>query len=128
KWGTFAAPTSLGSNWNDRAGNLQVRFVGGAPGGAVGVVFNNLPANSGDGFVPLAGVPIFYRDVTPNPDNLYLMGWMPDVRTLNRRNFNPKDEITVGVDTWKIFPHVRKQNTGDQNESENLGVAYKKIP
>jgi hypothetical protein len=128
KWGTFALLVALGSSWRDRAGEYQIRFVGGAPGGPIGSVFNNMPSNSGDGFLPLAANAIWYRDTTPSPDNIYFMGFQPDVRTLNMRNFQPQDEVTIGGDTWKIFPSVRKQNTGDKNESENLGIAYKKVP
>lgn len=127
KWGTFGLPTTLSSSFNDRAGNFQVRFVGGAPGGPIGGQFNNMPSNSGDGFLPLAANAVWYRDVGPVPDNVYFMGFQPDVRTLNMRNFQPQDEVTIGADTWIIFPSVRKQNTGSVDESENLGIAYKKI-
>ena len=127
KWGTFAAHSSLGSGWSDSNNNVQVRLVGSAPGSTIGSVFNNLPSNAGDGFLPLVPVAVFYIDVTPAPDLAYFLGWQPDVRTLNGRNFNPKDEITVAGDTWQVFPHVRKQNTGDRNESRNYFIAYKKI-
>ncbi|MCK5131694.1 MAG: hypothetical protein KAR40_06025 [Candidatus Sabulitectum sp.] len=129
KWGIFIekSETSLGSPFLDRAGENQVFFSGGSNGGPVGFLFNIVPGNSGDGFLPLTSNGIFYRDAVTAPDNLYFMGWQPDVKTLNMKNFSPGDEITVGSDTWMIFPYVRKQYTADLNESRNLGIAYKKI-
>ncbi len=128
KWGTCGLVIPTTSNWDDRDGNERVRLKGGAPGGVIGSVFNNLPSNAGDGFLPLSANAIFYQNLSPTPNELFFMGFQPDVRTLNMKAFSPKDEITIGADIWKIFPAVRKQNTGDINESENLGIAYKKIP
>jgi len=127
KWGTFAKFSALNSSWSDRAGEYQIRFLGGSPGGFIGNHFINMPSNAGDGFLPLNANAIFYRDLSPTPDNLYFMGFQPDVRSLNMKSFSPKDEVSVAGDTWVIFPAVRKQNTGDKNESENWGIAYKKI-
>lgn len=127
KWGSTARFTSLGSVWLDRAGNQQVRIVGGCPSGPIGSQFSILPSNAGDGFLPLVPNTIFYRDVTAAPDNVYFMGFQPDVRTVNMKSLVAKEEITVGDDTYMVFPHVRKQNTGVLEESRNLGIAYKKI-
>lgn len=122
KWGNFGRASNL-----DRAGNAQVRFMGGVPGGPIGHVFNSLPSNAGDGFIPLTPNAIFYRNTAPSPDEAYFMGWQPDVRSLNMKSFVPKEEFTVGSDTYIVFPHVRKQDVGVLEESENLGIAYKKI-
>ena len=128
KWATNASHSSLGGSFIDRSGNPHSRVSGTCPGGAIGSVFNNLPSNSGDGFLPMTPNAIFYIDITPSPDNVYFLGWQPDVRSLNMKNFEPQAEITVGADTWVVFPHVRKQNVGGTiNESHNLGIAYKKI-
>ena len=127
KWGTCGL-ASPGASWSDRNGNDRIRLKGGIPGGMLGSVFNMLPSNSGAGFIPLTANAIFYQNVAPAPDQYFLLGFQPDVRALNIKNFDPKDEVTISGDVWKLFPSVRKQNTGDQNESENLGIAYKKIP
>ncbi len=126
KWGSTGQFATLGI-LSSRDDEDHVRIVGGAPGGPLGSVFNNISSNSGDGFLPMSANAIFYRDVSQVKDDLYFMGWQPDIRTLNVKNFSPKDEITIGSDTWVIYPHAKKQNTGDPNESDNLGIAYKKV-
>lgn len=126
KWGVFANFSTLSSSFNDRAGNNQIKVVGGCPGGPIGQVFNSLPSNSGDGFLPLTPNAIWYIDITPSPDNIYLLGFQPDVRSLNMKSLSPKAEITIGSDTWIVYPHARKQNTGSTDESRNLGIAYLK--
>lgn len=126
KWGGFM-PQRTTFDTTDRAGyNLRIMW-GGAPGGPIGSVFNNKPSNSGDGFLPMSANAVFYRNITPEPDEVYFMGFQPDVRTLNMKNYNPKDEISVAGDTWVIFPAVRKQFLNVSAESRNLGIAYKKV-
>lgn len=128
KWGTFMPrATGLTSYAVDRAGEYQRIFWGGCPGGLVGYMFGTKPANSGDGFLPLTANAVFYRNTAAAPDAVYFMGHQPDVRSLNMRNYSPKDEITIAGDTWVIFPAVRKQFLGIVEESRNFGVAYKKI-
>ncbi|HEX7647398.1 MAG TPA: hypothetical protein VF450_08325 [Noviherbaspirillum sp.] len=34
------------------------------------------------------------------------VGDAPDMRLFNITNNNPKDEITIGSDTWKVFPYI----------------------
>jgi len=83
-----------------------------------------------NGFKPLIPIP-FYQWYTPSaPDNARLMGYYPDVRTVNLEGLNPAQEITVGSDTWVVFPITRKGNNGlsfDQEQSYNFGLAYKKV-
>lgn len=55
-------------------------------------------------------------------------GVVPNVRYLNMARFAPGQEITVGSDTWKVFPMVRK-GTGPNGQpySANHAYAFKKV-
>lgn len=54
------------------------------------------------------------------------------MRYLNIANFAPGQEITIGTDTWKVFPMLRKgvgtggNPAGDIPYSDNHGYAFKK--
>jgi hypothetical protein len=79
-------------------------------------------------YKPLAPIEVMFRDISTSPDTYYKLGSQPDVAIINMGNFNPGDEITLGGDTWKVFPWVRKQFLEDNTEeSRNGGIAYKKI-
>ena len=60
------------------------------------------------------------------------LGAFPNVRYLNIANFAPGQEITIGTDTWKVFPMLRKgvgtsgSTSGDIPYSDNHGYAFKK--
>lgn len=60
------------------------------------------------------------------------LGAFPNVRYLNIANFAPGQEITIGTDTWKVFPMLRKgvgtsgSPAGDIPYSDNHGYAFKK--
>ena len=64
---------------------------------------------------------------------LHDQGYPPNLAFLNMTNYQPKDEITIGPDTWKIFPIVRKlspdegSKSGPENERTlNHAIAYLK--
>jgi len=124
KWGViYGNRTGAG---NDTAAVARVDLVGGVRDGPL-TTLGSVPASSINGFVPLIPIPIFYKNVTPAPDDWRLLGFVPDARVINITNFNPGDEITVGGDTWKVFPWVRKRFLQDNTqESGNAGIAYKK--
>jgi hypothetical protein len=55
---------------------------------------------------------------------------VPDVFRVNMRNFAPEQEITVGLDTYVVFPLINKDNQNVQSGegySGYEGLAYKKI-
>ena len=58
------------------------------------------------------------------------VGDAPDVRQFNMRSNNPKDEITIGSDVWKVFPiGVKGSNVNVPSApycSGNGGFAFKK--
>lgn len=125
KWGCCWNSTSAGIA-NDRAGNAKVRTPGGFRGNMIARSFSWIRSNSANAFVPMVPIAAFYYDTTPSPDDLYLLGFQPDVRALNIAAFSAAQEITIGAETWIVFPTVRKQNLSVTDESRNQGMAYKK--
>lgn len=60
---------------------------------------------------------------------LSVAGTFPNVRYLNMARFSPGQEITVGSDTWKVFPMARKgSGVSSQAYSQNHAYAFKKVP
>lgn len=82
-----------------------------------------------NGFKPLFPIQIYTRDTGAAPDIYQLCAGIPDVRAVNLRNLSPKQEVTIGSDTWTMFPlGVQKESAGDDTEQTlNWGLAYKKV-
>jgi len=62
-------------------------------------------------------------------------GTPPNVRYINMEFFEAGDELTIGSDTWKVFPVIRRgPSKGYMNPptepsdefSDNYGIAYLK--
>ena len=77
----------------------------------------------------MAPILLGQRLTSPSPKKYMYLGAQPDVALVNLRNLSPAAEITIGADTWTVFPWVRKQfdQDGVNEESWNAGIAYKKI-
>lgn len=125
KWGniwgnksfTTAEPT-------DDAGNAKVTIQGGYKAGPIAQHFGFLPAGSTSGLVPMYQFALFYLEAAST--RAYLLGYMPDVRGVNIANFAAAQEVSIGSDTWVVFPDSQKSTSGT-NASFNRGVAYKKV-
>ena len=50
---------------------------------------------------------------------------MKDVRAFNMRNFAPGQTITIGSDTWHVFPTKRFGASSNHPESGHAGILYK---
>lgn len=126
KWGVFYnTTTSIG---NDRAGNARLQLFGGARGGLYGYSLAWMRASQLAAHKLMIPVVAMLRSTAASPHTWRYLGEMPDVRLLNIHFFNPGDEITVGADTYVVFPWVRKQYlVSNTEESWNAGVAYKKV-
>jgi hypothetical protein len=81
--------------------------------------------NQSAGVIPMYSLSAYYRD--PSNPRAYLLGYMPDVRCLNIRNFAVGEEVTVGSDTWKIFPVSFKTEASVVDRSYYSGIAYRKF-
>lgn len=84
--------------------------------------------NTFNGLSPLFPAPIFVERAVGNVFSY--VGDVPDLRFINMSNITPKDEQTIGSDTWKIFPLIQKSlpiNTGFAPASSGMyGVALLK--
>jgi hypothetical protein len=84
-----------------------------------------------NGYRPLFPYTLFAQNATVAPDNYYPIGNIPDVRLLPLSDgLLPKDEFTIGADTWIVFPVSRNKSptvTDDTEQSLNFGLAYKKV-
>lgn len=87
--------------------------------------------------VPLFPIPCFkqhYDSVAgASSRRICYVGDFPNVRLCNMTNLTPGQEITVGTDTFKVFPVIRQGPWADRLAvnaplSGQFAVAYKKVP
>ena len=84
-----------------------------------------------NGYRPMHPITVFTHFSLGAPDDLNPLGTMPDVRSISMEgDLSPGDEFTVGADTWKVFPVVRKRPVkvlDNTEQSLSFGIAYKKV-
>lgn len=129
KWGHSVYPSTediyLG---DDRAGNPRIRISGGFRGGVALAQFGQFLPDLANGYVPIIPIEIFYYRALHGGDGIYYLGRLPNIGHIHLEGIDASEEITVGSDTWIAFPMVRKSNVGGNNqESENAGIIYKKV-
>lgn len=122
KFGIVWASTA--STGNDRQSTPAARetLFGGFRGGPIAYPFGRWSSNSLKGLVPLYPIWVFHRQFSP--DVVRPLGRMPAVRGVNVEFFAGGQEITVGADTWVVFPSYRQQATAGTRDQ---GMAYKKV-
>lgn len=126
KWGQVWGNTDDTSPPNDSAANDKVNVMGGVRGGPIARHFGVIaPAGSSSGLIPGSPVGLFYRD--NDLERIYFLGFQSDVRHMDIRFFAPKQEITVGSDTWVVFPLAQKTTDATNDRTYNSGFAYKKV-
>ncbi len=126
KWGNFSSTT--GSPGTDTAGEVRIPLFGSSRSGLWTYALSWMRTSVLNAYKPLIPINVLYRLATTTPDVVMILGTQPDVAIVGLGSLSPGDELTVGGDTWLVFPWVRKQNLGvDTEESENAGIAYKKI-
>ena len=84
--------------------------------------------NTFNGVAPMIPIPFFAERAV---GNIYsFVGDAPDIRFVNMKNNNAKDEITIGSDTWKLFPVISNSPTintgGAAASSYPYGLAFLK--
>lgn len=131
KWAVvMGAPQSSAELGNDRQGTPQARIhvIGCMRGNAFGYpLMHRFDGSTSSGFIPLTQAPVLYYNRTSN--ELQPLGFMPDVRFGSNRYFANGEEVTVGSDTWVVFPLIRKASTGAaaNDGSGFAAVFYKKV-
>jgi len=126
KWVAFSSRS--GTAGTDTSGENRRTVYGGSRCGTWGYYLAALRYSSPNAFKPLIPITVFSLNLDQAPDDWYWLGQMPDISIVNMHAFTAGQEVTVGSDTWMVFPWVRKRYEQDNNEeSGNAGVAYKKV-
>ena len=126
KWAVHMGDQGSGDLGTDRATEDRIHFTCGFRGGLLARPFGRFGADSEKALIPAYPIGSFYWDRTD--DSARFMGFMNDVRGANIRYFVGGDEVTVGSDTWVLFPSGFKQ-TGVSAAGTTAwqGIAYKKV-
>lgn len=128
KWGVSLGNQASGSLGTDRGGTARLHIYGGYRSGLFAPLYHNFEGTYARGLVPLGPViPAYFNRTTNNIHGP--LGVMPDVRSISLFNFEAEDSITVGSDTWVVFPAYRRftSATGNTSTTGYLGVAYKQV-
>jgi hypothetical protein len=84
--------------------------------------FYNRSINGWTGRTPFQHVQIRVQ----RPDTFYsIIGEVPNIRYLYMSRFVAGEEVTIGSDTWKIFPWIKQGGSGAH--SAQHAFAYKKV-
>jgi len=121
-WGVCVATSSLGT---DTAALARQKIHGGFRAGMEARGFGSPVGNFSSGVIPMYSFAAYYKD--PSNSRVYLLGYQPDVRAVSCFNFSPGDEITIGVDTWIIFPMALRTEANVANRTYYAGLAYRKF-
>lgn len=75
-------------------------------------------------FTPISA---FYRDLSDNPDTYHHLGFAPNVKMVNMESINPAELITIGADSYRVFPLAAKNGDNAAYNSGLYGVAYREF-
>lgn len=127
KWLQCGGYTTFTSeaNWRDTAGNIKRVANGGFRAGPLAYSIGQFSSNVTTGHIPLYALGLFLRDFTNS--FVYFLGTVPDIRGVHLLELAAKQEVTIGSDTWVMFPTARRTNTDVENRTNFQGIAYKKV-
>lgn len=111
-------------NTTDRGSNTRRYMQGGFRAGPTATMFGRFQGTLLTGLLPAYSIPIFYQDPS-NTSRYYPVGNMPDVRGIKMDAFVGGQEVSIGTDTWVVFPSKALLAFGSNNTS-NQGIAYLK--
>lgn len=111
---------------NDRGGNARYFVQGGFRGGPIASAFARYSGTLLTGLVPLYSIACHYKD--PSNARYYPLGYMPDVRGCHMGAFVGGQEITVGVDTYVVFPAKALTTFSSTANTRMQGIAFLKNP
>ena len=120
-WGDANGTADDGS---DTAGNPRLKVQGGARGGPLAFGFGWAPPESSTGLSLFQPIACFYKNDVQSPSRVYLLGFQPDVRFVGLKYLAAKDTVTLGSQTWRVFPMVRRVDGSSAGDTDFAGVAY----
>ncbi len=112
-------------DFNDTAGNAKRLAFGGQRAGPLAFPMSQFRSDIATGHIPMYPWGIFTRDFVNQ--FMYFLGNVPDIRGIDMFNFSAGQEVTIGSDTWVIFPQVRRTEDNIVGRTYYAGVAYKKV-
>lgn len=117
-----------GQETKGRDGNIRSVIGGGIRKGVSMEQYAWLTPNLTKGYLPIIPIDLWYQGTYTMTNGLrYYLGRMVNIGMINLTAFDPAQEVTVGSDTWMVFPAVRKSKvSGDNQESKYIGIIYKK--
>lgn len=126
RWGVVYGGDTPGT---DRSGsNVRYNIQGGFRAGPVAATFARFMTTSTTGLTAMYPINLYYdRGLVSSVRQWYPLGYMADVRGIDITNYSEGQELTVGADTWVVFPASYKIAVSSVNATKNTGVAYKKV-
>ena len=79
------------------------------------------------GHIPMYQFAVFTMGTVTATLSAYFLGNVPDIRGIEIFNFAAEQEVTIGSDTWVIFPMARRTADNVLNRTYYGGVAYRKV-
>lgn len=132
RWGVAMGDQADANFGTDRGAGARQRLIGGFRGSMLARAFGRYQAAPTDGLIPMYPIACWYEDtsnVTVSVPVDMLMGWMQDVRGMNIKDFVIGDIVSVGGDSWHVFPTSRKgESAALSGTSAHQGIAYKLLP
>lgn len=127
-WGAVTTASSYGTGAKIRSGAIaRVPYnSGGVVGGSPSYSLMRMGPVTGPNVTPLIRAHCF---VDRGSQFSSYIGEPPNFRHVDMTLFNPGDEVTLGSETWKVFPIIRKNLTtpsGTAAASGKFGIAYRK--
>jgi len=125
-WGVVLGDQGSGNLGTDTAANARVHINGGYRAGLFPHLHGQFAGTIARGLVPMYPIVVSYWNRT-NDDVYGPLGVMPDVRGVSIRNFTAAQEITVGGDTWVVFPSYQSSTSSAAGFTNYQGIAYKQV-
>lgn len=129
EWAVIKAVQNAYGGLTDTAGNARALVQGGFRGGMIAHSLGGLYIDRNSGFINTVPVHLWYYNDAQTPPRIYYLGSMADVRMVTMIGIAAGEELTVGSDTWVVFPFIKKtevNGSGGENYSYYMGVAYRK--
>ena len=129
-WGVVMGSQASANLGVARDASARIHILGGFRGGMLNfpLSFGQFAGTTQRGLVPMYPIVLGYWDRTA--DEVYgPLGVMPDVRGISLKNFASESEVTVGSDTWVVFPSYRRKDVDTSGTGYSMlqGIAYKQV-
>lgn len=125
KWG-LAWAGGIANVSTDRGGTARENLQGGYRGGPIARAMARFGGTVTSGLVPGYPIGAWYQNRASTARWLEL-GYMPDVRGFNVKDFSGGDEIVIASDTWLTFPARYKTVVSAAGGTRRLGMIYRKV-